>query len=362
MTVLDYRGNAIVDLMQVDDEDCGEPWLLKALQAALMVELATIPPYACGLWSIKEPKNSRVHIDIQEIIFDEMSHFGRVGNILTAIGGQPVLAERKGVPRYPGPLPGGVRPELTVFLSGLSKRSLGMFAKIEEPQDPIVTMAAGKETYTSIGAFYAKVRRSLEANRDLFRRPPGPQVLFPGLAVHGKENVLESITGWEQADHAIEAIMQQGEGRLDSPLNPFYGAEGELAHYYTFLEIEKGRKLTKVGDKWGFYDDAEEIPMPSAYPMAEVPEGGWAKDSQNAPTGPVKAMMEAFNAHYSVLLRSLEEAWRKPEEGKREGLVMKAVASMSSMRALARVIMQMPLPADDGKTYGPEFQYTEQEP
>ncbi|WP_030622240.1 ferritin-like domain-containing protein [Streptomyces sclerotialus] len=358
MTVVEYRSNAIVELMQVSEQDCDERWLKKALQAAIMVELATIPPYACGLWSIKDPaKDRNVFSAIREILFDEMTHLGRVGNILSALGEQPVLADPKSVPEYPGALPGGVRPELTVQLSGLDKPALRMFSEIEKPDRPLAE-AAAMETYTSIGAFYSRIRDVLRANKDLFREP-GPQIDYD-MSARGLENSVEPIRGWEQADRAIEAIMQQGEGTTASPENPFPGKKGELAHYYVFLEIHQGRRLINVGEKWEFR--GEEIPMPSVYPMAKVPKGGWATDRKNAPTGAVKLMVEAFNAHYGVLLRSLEAAWREQNDRERNSLVLRAIASMSSMRALARVLMQLPLPGNAKATYGPEFRYSTQNP
>ncbi|NJP82759.1 hypothetical protein HCK01_36730, partial [Streptomyces sp. AA8] len=43
--------------------------------------------------------------------------------MLTTIGGAPRMADAALVPKYPGPLPGGVRPELSVSLTGLTKES-----------------------------------------------------------------------------------------------------------------------------------------------------------------------------------------------------------------------------------------------
>ena len=55
------------------------------------------------------------------------------------------------VPTYPGPLPGGVRPDLTVYLAGLSQESVGMYMQIETPEDPVAFAA---DTFPTIGAFY----------------------------------------------------------------------------------------------------------------------------------------------------------------------------------------------------------------
>jgi len=46
-----------------------------------------------------------------------MFHLGLACNILSAIGGTPQILAA--VPTYPGPLPGDVRPQLTVYLGTL---------------------------------------------------------------------------------------------------------------------------------------------------------------------------------------------------------------------------------------------------
>ncbi|WP_234317192.1 ferritin-like protein [Streptomyces sp. NRRL WC-3744] len=113
------------------------------MQQAVLLELATLPPYLCGLWSIEDPSQDEgVFHAIREIAFDEMSHLGLAGNLLTTIGGVPRLADERAVPTYPGPLPGGICPCLTVFLSGLTTNSLDMCARIEEPDHPITAARA----------------------------------------------------------------------------------------------------------------------------------------------------------------------------------------------------------------------------
>ncbi|ORT58796.1 ferritin-like protein [Streptomyces sp. CB03238] len=364
-TVLGYRSDTIVDLMRVDDTDCGEEWLKNALQMAMLVELATIPPYSCGLWSIKDPqKDKDVHHAIREIIFDEMSHLGLVGNILSAIGGTPVLADPATVPTYPGALPGGVRPELKVYLSGLNKDAADLYSQIEKPDRPLAAYA-DKETYTSIGAFYDKVRTALKTNKALFDTGRGgPQMEFDLSKKHGEGNAIKPIRTWQDADTAIGIIMAQGEGTHASPDNPFPGKPGELAHYYVFRELYHGRKLIKVHDgskpTWDF--KGPEIPLPASHPMGRVPAGGWAADQQNAPAHGVEVMLDEFNAHYSSMLRSLQATWRTPDKQQQTTLVANAIKSMGNMRTLARVLVRIPLPDGKGSTYGPEYRYVQREP
>lgn len=154
-TVLDYESDAIVQLMNIREEDWTEQELKDALQRAIMLELATIPPYATALWSItNRDKSEPVFRTVFEIIFDEMSHFGLVCNMLVGIGGTVVLTDPQTVPKYPGRLPGGVNPDLEVHLGGLNRDSARLFSDIEKPDDPLALAAVDG---TSIGAFYQRI-------------------------------------------------------------------------------------------------------------------------------------------------------------------------------------------------------------
>ncbi|MFF7705325.1 ferritin-like domain-containing protein [Streptomyces lydicus] len=351
--VLEYESNAIVELMGVLPADRDAEWLKNSLQQAVMVELATIGPYASAMWSIKQPGQT-VYNDIREIIFDEMTHMGLVCNMLTTIGGTPVIADPKVVPKYEGPLPGGVRPDLTVFLEGLNKDSVEMFSEIERPDKPVAQF----ETFTTIGAFYTAIEDAFEVHQHLIK---GTRQIEFSLAHHGEGNNILPLDTIEKVRAAIEVIKEQGEGTSASPQNPFPGKPGELAHFYVFREIFHGKKLIKTSespDVWEFKGD--DVPMPAAYPMGRVPKGGWANDELNAPSAEIQKTLGEFNTEFSAMLRALDRAWRTddPAEGKSE--VSKAVGHMFAMSPKAKSLVQQELPDGSGKTYGPEFLYIEE--
>src|SRR5215470_10853592 len=110
-------------LMTVPEDLRDSDWLKEALQAAIALEHATLPAYLCGMWSITE-QSGAVYSAIQRVVLQEMVHMGLACNMLTTIGGSPEINTRAVVPKYPGPLPGNVRPQLTVYLAGLSKEVL----------------------------------------------------------------------------------------------------------------------------------------------------------------------------------------------------------------------------------------------
>lgn len=103
---LDEHGG-IRELMLEPEHD--QAWLTRALQMAIKLEHATLPPYLCAMWSIKNTGDP-VHDTIRKIVVDEMFHMGLACNLLTTIGGTPILHDPQFIPKYPGRLPGGVRP------------------------------------------------------------------------------------------------------------------------------------------------------------------------------------------------------------------------------------------------------------
>jgi rubrerythrin len=94
--------------------------LQRALQHAVMLEHATIPTYLYALYSLKPGTNAEIRELIGSVVIEEMSHMALACNILNAIGGSPVIDDPRFVPRYPGPLPGGVESQLIVPLKPFS--------------------------------------------------------------------------------------------------------------------------------------------------------------------------------------------------------------------------------------------------
>jgi hypothetical protein len=355
-TVQYAQSNQIVELMRQPTEQRDATWLREAVQQAILLELATLPPYLCGMWSIDPPGgNNQVSRTLRTIIFDEMSHLGIACNLLTTIGGTPRLTGETLVPAYPGPLPGGVRPDLKVFLSGLTKDSVRMYACIEEPDDPVTLRASA--AYTSIGAFYTAILDALRAAPNLIT---GHRQVERNMAHHGSGNTLERLETLGDVESAIAVIKEQGEGTSASPQNPHPGAQGELAHYYAFQEIWHGKKLKLTQqpgqpDKWEFTGAA--VPWPETLPMGVVPQGGWPRTGPDAPAPEVTGFLDEFNRAYSDMLGLLEQAWQQDLPDPAADLLQDAVDKMRALRSPARELMKIALPDGSGRNYGPEFRY-----
>ncbi|MFI9274442.1 ferritin-like protein [Kitasatospora sp. NPDC052896] len=322
-------GGAVARLLAVPGDRRDVHWIRAALQVAVELEFATIPPYLCAWWSVRDRGHQAARL-IRRIVNDEMYHMGLACNLLVAVGGRPRIADA--VPSYPGPLPGGVRPGLIVHLSGLTKEYVHeVLMRIETPETPLARMAGGPP---SIGAFYTglleafrDVRPELSAEGQLADRI-GPDRLLP----------MESLDDVEQA---IEIIKEQGEGTSGSPDSRF---DSETpAHYYAFGEIYHEHRLRRVDGVWEF--TGERVPFPEVSPMGSVPAGGWT-----APRPEAERLLRRFDATFTEMLRRLEAAWTAGDPG----TLRAAVHAMRAMEGPALSLMEIPLPDGHG-VYGPQF-------
>jgi Ferritin-like len=316
--------------MQVEESARDIGWLQEALQNAVELELATLPVYLSGLWSIKDP-TTEAYTLVDSVIYEEMVHLGLVANMLKAIGGAPQF----NAPVYPGALPGGVRPELTVYLAGLTLDTVAMYMQIEMPEHPVALRA---ETFPTIGAFYDAIAAAfqclsppLSATGQQKATLPVPN---PGNGSPIQENVAP-LTTLPAVEEAIALIKDQGEGTSTSPDAPEYG--GELAHYYRFGEIYHGKRLIQVDGKWEYAGDP--VPFPDCWPVAQVPAEGYPG---------VQAVQE-FDTHFTALLSDLTGAWA----GK--GTLGAAIGEMFNLTNLAQPIVSTPLPPPGEGNYGPDF-------
>jgi hypothetical protein len=211
-----------------------------ALQAAIELEHAVIPPYLYALYSLVPGGNDTVAAILRSVVGEEMLHLTLAANLLNAVGGRPVLDSPRLLPRYPGPLPGTVDDGLVL---GLAPFSLALvrdtFMRIEQPEHALGFGSPGGAAADplTIGQFYRRIRTTLVAL--------GPGA-FTGKRHHqvgpGVFDRAVAVTGVESACQAIDLIIDQGEGTLTSPLE---GTGYDFAHYYRFAEVVHGRRLLR---------------------------------------------------------------------------------------------------------------------
>ena len=256
--------------------------LQDALQTAMQLEFATLPPYLCAQWSINSDP-SDVGGMIQGVAVQEMYHFALAGNMLAAIGGTPAVANAAFVPSYPThTLPGGIPQKLAVDLQPLSLDQLQVFMQIEYPEFPPIAVARASAPAT-IGAFYDTISDGFATVNPTI----DPNAYSVDVPDAGK------ITSVADAQAAIQRIKIEGEGTEGSPDQP--PADGtRFAHYYVFKEIYTGHKLVQGSDgQWSFTGDA--IQLPTVYPFAQ---------STASPDPSLE-----FNQALTDLLTALQNCW-----------------------------------------------------
>lgn len=323
--------------------------LLTALQQANQLEHATIPAYLYALYSIKPDSNSTIRELILSVVTEEMLHMVLAANILNAIGGSPVIDHPEFVPQYPGPLPGAVETGLIVPLARFSPDLVkNVFMVIEEPETPLhfPVEALAVTPPQTIGQFYGAIKRQIKKRgSSIFVGNPAKQV----TNVYWQDELIK-ITDVDSATHAIEMIVEQGEGTTVLPLS----LEGEIAHYYRFAEIYYGKKLIPnpnappdAPDDQKYIYSGSPIPFDpnGVLPVIENPTASAYPAGSQA-----RHVCDTFNYTYTSLLKTLHMTFNGSPN--RLG---NALGLMESLKEQAMNLMDIDL--GNGIKAGPNFAY-----
>jgi len=336
----------------------GNPEDLKAaLQHAIALEHATMPPYLYALYSLGG-ENSEISKVLRTIAQEEMLHMLLAGNLLKAIGGRPVIHSAEFVRAYPGPLP-GIASDFDVPLKRFSlELARDVFMRIEEPDKPIpfpvhAPAALGSQPRT-IGEFYRQIRKVFRDQPNLIQVKTG-QPTEPQFADYPVKQTIESSA---DAMAAIDFIVGQGEG---TDTDPFF-RDGDnipdndsLAHYYRFAEIVRGRlkkNLTpppnpKPEDLY-FYDSADLVsfnagavlPLRDNPRRADFPQGSEAR-----------RRLDEFNRAYTEVLRALDDAFNVDPTRLDDAVGLMRPGLRSAALALTSFDL------GDGTRLGPSFEF-----
>jgi hypothetical protein len=323
-------------------------WLQSALQAAIQLELATLPPYLSALFSIADQTSTAFSL-INDIVFNEMTHFGLVCNLLAAAGGQPAIVAGYRNTVYPGPLPGGVKPKcdnsffpcdpnFEVVLGFTNLKSFAqMCMQIEYPEDPVprpAALALG-ETFPSIGEFYKAIEEAFTNNTASLPYTTTKQQTRPRMDITLVDNLPNAVK-------AIELIRGEGEG---SSKNPFFN--GKLSHFYAFGELFRGAAYvfdpaTQTGDWTG-----TAIPDVAIASMTPIPLGGYPN-----PTASAVAPLSTCDQNFTDMLTKLDEAWATGSAAS----LGAAIGSMGDLGSSARKLLGLAIARTDAPgIYGPQF-------
>lgn len=326
-------------------ENLSSPESLRlALNRAIHLELAILPPYLYALYSLKPGSNQAIADTLTQIAREEMLHLVLGCNLLNAIGGHPRIGDPALLAIYPGRVTGGVPPgpclSLEPFSLGLVER---VFMPVEEPED------AGRHphlaSFSTIGTFYQGIQRGMcEVGERLFCNPQlNRQIEHP--LVPGSRKVADL----QSAQEVIQSIVQQGEGTRCSPRGP----DGQLAHYYRLIEILHGRRFNPSAST----DPSTPWEDPSWYTGAPVPfeESGVYPAAKNPHLKDVDENSLAahlggvFSRCYASLLDSLTGLVNGGPQNLEDTLGL-----MFSLKHHAKAIFITPFPGN--LRFGPTFE------
>ena len=338
--------------------------LRELLEAAVQLELATIPPYLCALYSIHPGTNTEASLVLRSVVVEEMLHMVLSANVLNAIGGRPRVSGPDRAPHYPHELPDGVVVDLLPF----SMAAIEEFLAVENPesasepaavaasvvdqrpglhQSAAVRVAAGP---TTIGAFYDEIIAGLkevagEIGEDaLFCGDPARQVSRDYYYAGGGGSI--TVTDLASACAALAEVVEQGEGEMTSP----YDGDGDLAHYYRFQQVKYNRSY-RPEDSIGLPTGPEVgVDFTAAYPMRPNPR------LADFPDPDLRSAGETANRMWSRLLLQIDEAF----DGQPE-MLLPAVHTMFKLRDAMLVLLANPLPGHDGLHAGPTFEWLDPE-
>ncbi len=358
----------MVDRMKISDRE----ELIYLLSEASELEHGLCCCYLFAAFSLKrnadegltEPEQlalARWERVISGVAVQEMLHLALVSNLLTALGASPHF-RRPNFPQRSKYYP----PSLQLTLRPLDEKTLDHFIFIERPEGMDFPDAAGFEVltpppsisstngiepidvpYSTIGQLYRDIEDGLEAlttrygEDRVFIGPPRAQATSALLPFPG----LSPVTDLTSALHAIDLIVEQGEGLRGDIQN---------SHYARFLAIRGELDRLRAGRP-----DFEPARAVMENPFTEPPADS---DGYNLIDHPqARAVSELFNACYGLMLELLMRFFAHTEESHAEltTLVRTAIGIMEGViKPLGTILTSLPATSSgDGLRAGPSFAF-----
>lgn len=330
-----------------------------ALMCQYLYAAFSLKTAADGLSDAQVEQVERWRKVILRIAGEEMLHWAVVQNLLAAVGSAPFVS-RPHLPHQAQGYPPGVQLRLLPF----GETALQHFIYLERPQDIESVDGAGFEPvgvapepmradeivprgqdFATVGHLYRSCARGLAHLAEKF----GEDRLFIGPAFHQAEEsdfgwpMLGAITNLEQAEAAIERIVEQGEGAT---------GDWNDAHFGRFLQVRDEYLAARAEDP-GF-DPVHPVLGAGMRAVEGIEPEVYITDPA---TG---ACSDLFNAVYELLLQMIARYFafghETPQE--REVLANAAVDLMfRAIKPLGLLLARLPVgPQHPGSTAGANFQ------
>lgn len=250
--------------MKLRDDQWTMAHLRQHFQAAVELEMWTIPYYMSAMFSIKD-RASEAYQLIQSVVNQEMLHVQLVANAGNAFGFKPSFPppvyQGQSIPhldfRIDKPDPRKEFSPYSAEIGPLDELRINGMCLVEYPEWKTGHKPQLKDTvseYGSIGEFYDALEYGMAQFASEIRGGVRQVDLFssfyrnmPKLTVEGSGRAA-----LRQVALLIDAIRDQGEGsktaeRIDRAFqNTADDSAPELAHYEKFIEIRKARSLPRT--------------------------------------------------------------------------------------------------------------------
>jgi Ferritin-like len=293
-------------------------------QAAVSVEIYTLPFYLTALTSIKDT-SSPSYVATLGVCMEEMLHLELAANLCLALGTTPNFT----APQYGTPIPffdpddpeTGHYALINAVLGPLNETTLQTMLDIETPEEfETADNSTPQYPYDSIGAMYQALLDGIQAveasgvqfpwtttNQQAVWSPP-PQA-FP-----------EVITNFTDATNAVNTITEQGEGKTMSPVpsKPYTEQDFPIPSQYQLANEQFDPAPGNTYSHFGRFVSIQNATLPDVYSGA------------SSPTTPAQtAALSTLQKDFSSFIDNLNATWAGSAQldfGTMMGLLGDAVA------------------------------------
>lgn len=290
-------------------------------QAAVSVELYTLPFYLTSLTSMCQPSNAMgdpsnsIYQNLLSVCMEEMLHLELAANLCLAVGTTPHFT----APLYGNPIPyldpddpeTGQYALVNAVLGPLNQTTLDTILNIETPEE-FETQTHDTPTYPygSIGEMYNALLQGIQSL--------GWQQVYVGHTTNqqnlfGSTNFSEIIGTFEQAQSAVATINAQGEGLAMRPVPtpPFTKAQ---------FPVPAGNQLTvEPLDPAPFYTYAHYGRFVDIQQTVTTNHRFPTVYSGVDPTGPLtppqQQALTVLQGDFAMLLSLLNSMWASGQQG-----------------------------------------------
>ncbi len=336
--------------------------LRELLEAAVKLELATIPPYLCALYSIHPGTNVEATLVVRSVVVEEMLHMVLAANVLNAIGGRPRVSGREHAPHYPHELPDGVILDLLPF----SPAAVESFLQVENPEYKAEAQAADaahgrRDTVHASHVLTRRRRARPRSARSTPRswrasrrsRPRSARRRCSAATRPARSAATTTTPPAARRSSSPTSTRPAGRSRRSSSRAratwPTPSTPTATSPTTTASSSSSTAAATSPATAWAS-PPARRWRSTSTRSIRCCPTRGWT----SSPTRTCAPPCERANREWSLLLIQIDEAFNGTPAA-----LIPAVHTMFRLRDAMLVLLANPMPGHEGYHAGPTFEWVD---